>query len=88
MANSPGASDSGASPLNAPAAAAHDVFNLLTVVYGLLDDVESLPNELAARAGLVDQTKVVASRLEDIGRRLVDQSRAARQSAQEGGAGS
>ena len=63
-------------PPNGPAAVAHDVFNLLTVLYGHQDDLEDLPLELAQRTQLLDSAKGIASRLEAIGRLLVALSQA------------
>lgn len=63
---------------------AHDVFNLLTVLYGHQDDLEELPPDLAQRAALVASAKGIVSRLEEIGRLLMSLSQAEKQAGQAG----
>ena len=79
MTSSTHSSDTGVPSPNGPAAIAHDVFNLLTVLYGHQDDLEGLPPGLSERGHLIASAKGIVSRLEEIGRLLVALSHAPKQ---------
>jgi|JI10StandDraft_1071094.scaffolds.fasta_scaffold590971_2 signal transduction histidine kinase len=66
------------------AVVAHDVFNLLTVLYGHQDDLEDLPPDLPQRTALVASAKGIVSRLEEIGRLLMSLSHTEKQAGQSG----
>lgn len=62
-------------PPNVAGAIAHEVFNLLTVVYGLQDDADKLDDDVPGKMAIVSGGKTIAERLDLVGRRLVELSR-------------
>ncbi len=79
MTTSPTPPESRATSPSASATIAHDVFNLLTVLYGHQDDLDGLPPGLSERGHLIASAKGIVSRLEEIGRLLVALSHAQKQ---------